>query len=84
VTMSNEDVHVVTYDVLDAAVSAGSILDAITAVRGDLEVLSREDLVRVAMALAVETTQKLIPPVDRPRFRDRLDRARLSVMWSGA
>lgn len=77
------DVYLVALDALEAALQAGELAAAVEAVRPDLEVLSREDLLRVAMAIAAESALVLTPKAERPRFRDRLQRRRLHVMVSG-
>jgi hypothetical protein len=78
------DVHLVALDVLEAALQAGDVATAVDPMRSDLEVLSRDDLIRVAMAVAAESTLILTPRRDRPRLLDRVQRRRLHVMVDGA
>lgn len=78
--MKPRDVQLVAYDVIEAALVAGAAESAVEAMRLELEVLSREDLLRVAMAIAAEATLVLTPRVDRPRLLDRTQRRRLHVM----
>lgn len=80
--MSSAAVHLVAYDLLEVALEAGSIGDAIEPLQRDLEVLPRDELVRVAMALAVEATLRLTPAGERPRLAERVQKARLHAMWS--
>lgn len=68
------------FDLLDLAFEAQSVPEAIAELKLDLEVLPRERLVRVAMALAIEPFLVVMPPVDRLRFRERLQRRRLMLM----
>jgi len=82
--MSSADAVLKAYDALEAAARAGSIDEAVDAVRPDLEVLSREDLLRVALVLAVEPGQRLVPRADRSRLLERLQRMRLKAMWAGS
>jgi hypothetical protein len=46
-------------------------------------VLSREDLIRVVLAVAVEAVE-LTPPTYRPRLLERVQRRRLVVMIGGS
>jgi hypothetical protein len=78
--MSAHDVVLRALDVLEAALTAGSIETAVEPVRLELEVLDRPELLRVAMAIASEATVVLTLPRDRGRMRDRLQRRRLNVM----
>lgn len=82
--MSSPAVHLVAYDVLEAALEAGTVEAAVGPMRLELEVLSREELLRVAMALAVEATLKLPRAADRARLRERLGQARLHAMMAGS
>lgn len=49
--------------------------------RPDLEVLSRDDLIRVVVAVAVEASV-VTGRTSRPRVRDRLAQRRLNAMWA--
>lgn len=82
--MTPYDVHLVAYDVLEAVLTADTVEEALEPMRLELEVLSREDLIRVAMAIAAESTRVLTPRVDRPRFAERLSRRRLIAMMAGS
>jgi hypothetical protein len=81
---STLDLHLKAYDLMETALDASSVCDAIANVRADLEVLDRDTLLRVALAVTVESTWRLTPVVDRPRLRDRLQRARVRVLWEGS
>lgn len=82
--MTSVEVHMKAYDVLEAALLAGSVEAAIEPVRAELEVLARGELVRVAMALAVEAVLKLPPTMERPKLAKRIERARAEAMWAGS
>jgi hypothetical protein len=82
--LSRIDVHMAAYDAFEAALAARTIEAAIEPIRHVLEVLDREDLLRVAMALAVEATLRLTPPAERGRLLDRVQRARLETMLAGS
>lgn len=73
-----------TFDALEAAMVAESLEAAIAEVRGDLEVLPPEQLLLVATALAVEPARRLMAPVEVVRLRERVQRARLQVMWQAS
>ena len=81
--MTPYDVHLVAYDVLEAALTAGTIETAIEPMRLELEVLSRDDLIR-AMAIAAESTLALTLRVDRPKLAERLGRRRPIAMMAGS
>lgn len=82
--MSNADVHLAAYGALERALAAGDRDAAIAEIRSDLEVLDPVDLARVATALAVESALRLTPTGDRPRLRERVEKARLAVMWAAS
>lgn len=82
--MTPADAVLKAYDVLDSALAAGTVEEAVGPVRADLEVLDRDDLLRVATALAVESTVRLTPRTDRPLLRERIGRARIATMWAGS
>lgn len=82
--MSSLEVHLKAYDVFEAVLVAGTVEAAIAPVRTELEVLPREELIRVAMALAVEGVLKLPSPPDRVRLLKRVQFARLQTMWAGS
>jgi hypothetical protein len=73
-------VILLAYDVLEAALGAATVEDAIAAMRPELEVRSRDDLIRVAMALVGETTFFMQSPVDRARLLRLLRVRRLEAM----
>ena len=77
------DAHLVAYDVLEAALTAGHPDRAWAPVREELEVLDRDSLLSVAVALTVEATLILPARGDRRRLLDRLQRRRLTVMVDG-
>lgn len=83
-SLTSIEVHLKAYDLLEAALQAGSVEAAIEPLRLDLEVLEREDLVRVATALAVETGLRLASPAERPRLLRRVQQARVAAMWAGS
>ena len=68
------------YDVLEAALLAGKPEAAWAPMREELEVLDRDSLLSVAIALTVEATLIVTPKVDQLRMRDRVQRRRLMVM----
>lgn len=72
------------YAALEAALTAESYADAVEAVQADLEVLAPEVLRRVAAALAVESTRRLLPLAARDRALRELRRLRLEEMWAGS
>jgi hypothetical protein len=74
------EVILVAYDVLEAALAAPNVEDAIAAMRPELEVRSREDLIRVAMALVGESAFFMQSPADRVRMLGRLQMRRLEAM----
>ena len=78
--MTPVEVHLKALEVLEAAAEAGEVEPAVAAMRLELEVLSREDLIRVAMALAVECALVIPGPAGRPGFRQRLGIRRTAVM----
>lgn len=82
--MTPVELHLKAYELFDAALDAGTVEAAIEALRPELEVLPREELVRLAMALTVEGALKLTPPTDRPRLAKRIGHARLTAMWAGS
>ena len=65
---------------LEEALRAGTIEAAVEPMRLGLEVLSRDDVIRVAMAIAVESASVLTPTKERPRFSERLGQRRLGAM----
>lgn len=77
------EVHLVALDVLEAALMASTIDEVVCAAKPDLEVLSREDLIRVAMAVGVEAVQAT-PCSHRPPLRQRVQGRRLIVMMDGS
>lgn len=78
--MSNVDVVLRSCDLLETAVVAPDLGTAMAAMRLELEVLSRDDLMLVASVLAWESTRVLTQSVDRARFRERVGRRRLNAM----
>jgi hypothetical protein len=82
--MTPEAVHLVAYDLLEAALDAGTVEAAVEPLRAELEVLPREELVRVAMALAVEGALQLPGKAGRARLAQRIQHARLNAMWAGS
>lgn len=75
------DAHLVAFDALEAALTAGHPDRAWTPVREELEVLDRDSLLSVAIALTVEATLMILPSAaDRRRLLDRVQRRRLTVM----
>ena len=72
------------YAALETALTAESYGEAVDGVRADLEVLPLEVLRRVAAALAVETTRRLMSRADRDRVLRELRRLQLEEMWAGS
>lgn len=72
------------FDVLDSVLDAESLQAAADRARSDLEVLPPALLLRVAVAIAVESARNLQTEEDRRRLRRRVARARLEVMWAGS
>jgi len=79
--MPSVEVHVTALEVLAAAASARSTEGAVEPIRGLLEGLPADELVRVCMALAIETAHVLTPAVERRRLLDRVTWARLERLW---
>lgn len=71
--------HLRALDLLEVALSTPKVEDAWPELQADLEVWPREDLIRLAMALAVEA-RVLTPVAQRPAFRKRLEVRRLQTM----
>jgi hypothetical protein len=82
--MTSAEVVLRALDLVEQALAAESNEAAIEAVRPDLEVLSRDDLVLVAMAVAVETSRRWVPPMYRAALAQRLQRVRVELMWAGS
>lgn len=78
--VASRDVKLKALELLELAMTAESAQAAVGPLRLDLEVLPRDELVRVAIALAVEATWILPHKVDRPRLAERLGRHRLMLM----
>lgn len=77
------EAHLVALDVLEAALSASTVEDLVAAAKPDLEVLSREDLIRVVMAVGAEVVHVTAMP-GRPRVLAEVQRRRLAVMMDGS
>jgi hypothetical protein len=81
------EAHLVALDVLEAALSASTgadpVADLVAAAKPDLEVHSREDLIRVVMAVAAEAVQA-VPRSQRPLVGVQVQRRRLVVMMDGS
>lgn len=69
------------YDLLELSMTAPTGPDAIRDVRAELEVMPREQLLQVALAITVEATNVLTHSADRPRFLRRLQHFRLEARW---
>lgn len=65
------DVHLKAYDLMELSLASATLREAIEQVRADLEVLDRETLLRVALAVTIESTWRFAPGVDRQRLRER-------------
>ncbi|MBS45227.1 MAG: hypothetical protein CMH83_19060 [Nocardioides sp.] len=79
--LSDAEVVLRAYEVIEAALDAGDHDSAVPRMRAELEVLDRESLLRVAMAIAGETALVLIPRKDRRRLQIRIQQRRLGVMF---
>lgn len=77
---SPEDVLLRAYDVVESALAADGQVAAAATVRADLGVLTREELLRVAVALAVEVPRVLVPASVRARLLARLEQRRVRVI----
>lgn len=77
------EAHLVALDVLEAALSASTVEDLVAAAKPDLEVLSREDLIRVVMAMGAEVVHVTAMP-GRQRVLEQVQRRRLAVMMDGS
>jgi hypothetical protein len=82
--MAPVDLHLKAMDVLDVALAGRPDPAALRELVGaDLEVLEREDLVRL-VAVVVADVSLAIGPRTRPDVRRRLGRMRLEAMWQGS
>lgn len=79
--MTPAEVHLRAYEVLEAVLDAGTGDAAIEPLRAELEVLSREDLIRVASAIAAESVLVLTPARDRTQLQARLVKRRDAVRF---
>lgn len=77
------EAHLVALDVLEVALSASTVEDLVAAAKSDLEVLSREDLIRVVMAMGAEVVH-VTALSGRPRVLAEVQRRRLVVMLDGS
>lgn len=82
--MAHVDAVLRAYDVLEIALAADTIRDAAAAVRADIEVLDRDELVTVATAITVESTRQLLGPAEAKRLQKWLRFARLEHMWNAS
>lgn len=82
--MTPIEAHLKAYDLLDMALKARTSGKSVEAMRPDLEVLPREDLVMVAMALTVEAALVLTPRAERGRLHRRVQARRVEAMWAGS
>ena len=80
--MSKLDVMARAYELLDVSLAAEDTNAAAAAVLADLEVLPREELVRIALAVVVEVTHSLPQGVDRVRLKDRVAVRRAALPWA--
>lgn len=82
---SSWDVVAAALRLVSVALRAESSEAAVSAVRADVEVLSREDLVRVVTALAVDIPLHRVPVAHRAKLLQRvergIDRAMLETAW---
>lgn len=81
--MTPLEVHLRVLDVLEAALSASTVENLVAAAKPDLEVLSREDLIRVVMAVGAEVVH-VTALSGRPRVLEQVQRRRLAVMMDGS
>lgn len=72
------------FDVLDVVLDAEDLQAAADAARAELEVLPPEVLLRVAVAIAVESARNLQTVAGSAKLRRRVERARVEVMWAGS
>lgn len=82
--MSSAAVTLLAYDVLRSALEAGGTASAIEAARSKLDGLTRDEVARVATAVAVESMRRLTPAGDRAQLVSRLERARVEAMWAAS
>jgi hypothetical protein len=82
--MESREVVLRALEVLAAAMEAESEEAAIAAVRADVEVLDRETLERVAVALAVMVPRQLVSPSHQVKLAQRAEHLRLELTWAGS
>lgn len=83
-TLSALDQNLRICDAVQASIEAASREEAIHAVRADLEVLDRDDLLAVATGLAVMPCRDLLPPSAIGTLHQRIQQRRLRLMWAGS
>ena len=82
--MKAVDVHLAAMDVLDVAFAGRPTpKEVLDEVRADLEVLAREDLIRVLATVAADASFAA-GEARRPRMRERLSKMRLEAMLEGS
>ena len=81
---SDREVVLRALELVGAALAAESEDAAIEVLRPDLEVLSREDLILVALALAVDIPRRRVPEAHRRKLAQRVEHARLEITWAGS
>jgi hypothetical protein len=80
--MSKLDVLARAYELLETSLAEDDRPAAASAVLADLEVLPREELVRIAMVVVVEATHTLAKGADRVRLRDQVALRRAALPWA--
>lgn len=81
--MTPLEAHLAAIDVLEAALTSATVEDLVVAAKPDLEVHSREDLIRVVLAVAVEV-RRSVPRSQRSHVLAAVQRRRLAVMMDGS
>lgn len=81
--MKSLEAHLAAIDVLEAGLRSATVDDLVEAARPDLEVRSREDLLRVVLAVAVEV-RRVVPRSQRSHVLAAVQQRRLAVMMDGS
>jgi hypothetical protein len=77
------EAHLAALDVLEAGLLSASVDDLVERARPDLEVRSREDLIRVVLAVGAEV-RRSVPRGQRAVVLAGVQRRRLAVMMDGS
>jgi hypothetical protein len=82
--VTDRDLVIKALQIVSASLAAESEAEAIPMVRADLEVLSREDLLLVALVLATDIPWRRVPAAHRAKLRQRVDHSLLEISWVGS